>query len=317
MGRTVQAKQTIGDSLPAFTAGRELFVTSSLKQDLFPRMVTATIAMTGILVMVFILAFLVKESLPVLQAASLSEILLGKAWQPVASTPKFGMATLIVGSLSTTALALSMAIPIGIALAFFISEVAPAQLREALKPAIEIFGFLPSVVLGFIGMSVIAPYLQMNFELLSGLNMFNASALLGIMALPLIVTMSEDALASVPHSHRDASYALGATRLETMTKVILPGALPGIMQTCLLGAMRALGETMVVLMAAGGAAIIPESIMDPVRPLTSTIAAEMGETPIGSTHYHALFFMGLMLLIATLLINASAMWIVKRNELKQ
>jgi phosphate transport system permease protein len=152
-------------------------------------------------------------------------------------------------------------------------------------------------------MVIIAPYMQMKLELLSGLNMLNASFLLGILILPTIATLSEDSLYAVPQSIRDASYALGGTRCETMFRIELKCASRGIAQAAILGVMRSIGETMVVLMAAGGAAIIPEFIADPVRPLTSTIAAEMGETPVGSPHYHALFFMGCLLLLLTCALN--------------
>ena len=163
-------------------------------------------------------------------------------------------------------------------------------------------------------MVVLAPELQTRFELLSGLNLFNAALLLGILTVPIVASIAEDSLAAVPQALRDASFALGATRSETIFRVAVPSALPGILQACLLGIMRALGETMVVLMAAGGAAILPEALMDPVRPLTSTIAAEMGETPVGSPHYHALFFMGLLLLLLTLAINLGALWIEHRGR---
>jgi phosphate transport system permease protein len=175
-------------------------------------------------------------------------------------------------------------------------------------------GFLPSVVLGFIGMVVIAPYLQIKLELLSGLNLMNASMLLGVMILPTVSTLSEESLHAVPQSQRDASYALGATRHETMFKVVLPGAARGIAQAAILGVMRSLGETMVVLMASGGAALLPESPFDPVRPLTSAIAAEMGETAVGSPHYHALFFMGCVLLLFTLALNMLVIKIESRGE---
>jgi len=153
--------------------------------------------------------------------------------------------------------------------------------------------------------------------MLSGLNLLNASVLLGVLTVPIVSSLAEEALSAVPADLRDASYALGATRFETTRKVVVPSALPGILSASLLGVMRALGETMVVLMAAGGAAIIPLSIFDPVRPLTSTIAAEMGETPVGSTHYAALFFGGIVLLLMTLGINLLSAWIEKKGKLVQ
>ncbi|EFQ24653.1 phosphate ABC transporter membrane protein 1, PhoT family [Aminomonas paucivorans DSM 12260] len=286
----------------------------TMKGDRLPRILISLVAAAGILIMIFILFFLVRESFPILREATLGEILLGSLWYPTMEPPKFGMFPLIVGSLAVTLLASLMAVPFSLALAVFLAETCPLGLREVFKPVLEILGFFPSVVLGFIGMVVLAPELQSRFELLSGLNLFNAALLLGILTIPIVASIAEDSLAAVPQALRDASFALGATRSETIFRVAVPSALPGILQACLLGIMRALGETMVVLMAAGGAAILPEALMDPVRPLTSTIAAEMGETPVGSPHYHALFFMGLLLLLLTLAINLGALWIEHRGR---
>lgn len=286
----------------------------TMRGDRLPRTLISLVAAAGILIMIFILFFLVRESFPILREATLGEILLGSLWYPTMEPPKFGMFPLIVGSLAVTLLASLMAVPFSLALAVFLAETCPLGLREVFKPVLEILGFFPSVVLGFIGMVVLAPELQSRFELLSGLNMFNAALLLGILTIPIVASIAEDSLAAVPQALRDASFALGATRSETIFRVAVPSALPGILQACLLGIMRALGETMVVLMAAGGAAILPEALMDPVRPLTSTIAAEMGETPVGSPHYHALFFMGLLLLLLTLAINLGALWIEHRGR---
>lgn len=286
----------------------------TMRGDRLPRTLISLVAAAGILIMIFILFFLVRESFPILREATLGEILLGSLWYPTMEPPKFGMFPLIVGSLAVTLLASLMAVPFSLALAVFLAETCPLGLREVFKPVLEILGFFPSVVLGFIGMVVLAPELQSRFELLSGLNLFNAALLLGILTIPIVASIAEDSLAAVPQALRDASFALGATRSETIFRVAVPSALPGILQACLLGIMRALGETMVVLMAAGGAAILPESLMDPVRPLTSTIAAEMGETPVGSPHYHALFFMGLLLLLLTLAINLGALWIEHRGR---
>lgn len=271
--------------------------------DAFPRIAITGIALSGIWVMAFILFFLLKEGLPVLREASIQHLVTGRMWYPASNPAEFGMLPLILGSLAVTVFSSVLAVLFGVAIALFLSDVCPKCAREFCKVSLEMLGFLPSVVLGFIGMAVLAPYLQLRFELLSGLNLLNASFLLGIMILPTIATLAEDSLRAVPQSQRDASYALGATRCETLLKVVLPGAVRGIAQASILGIMRAVGETMVVLMVAGGAAIIPEAVSDPVRPLTSTIAAEMGETPVGSSHYHALFFMGCLLLFMTLVMN--------------
>lgn len=272
------------------------------------------VAVTGIVVLIFILGFLIANGLPVLESTSLGEMFFSKDWYPTEEPPALGMAALIAGTLAATLLSSVMAIPVSIALAIFSAEIAPRRVRQCFKVLFEMLGFLPSIVLGFIGMMIIAPWMQVGFGIPSGLNLLNSSILLGFLIIPSVASLSDEALAAVPGELRDASYALGATRLETIFKVVFPSALPGIIAATLLGVMRALGETMVVLMAAGGAAILPAMFTDPIRPLTSTIAAEMGETPVGSTHYHALFFAGLILLIMTLAINLASLYVEKRGE---
>ena len=285
-----------------------------MKGDILPRRIISGVALTGMTIMIFILFFLARESLPLLREATLPDILAGKEWYPTYEPPEFGMLPLVAGSVSVTVLSALMAIPLSLGVAVFLSEACPRILREFFKPALEILGFLPSVVLGFIGMTVLAPWLQESLDLTTGLNLFNASFLMGIMIVPIVASIAEDSLAAVPNDLRDASYAMGATRWETTTRVVFPAALPGILEACLLGIMRAVGETMVVLMAAGGSAVIPQSVFDAVRPLTSTIAAEMGETPVGSGHYHALFFAGLLLFLFTWAINLFAARIEGRGR---
>ena len=272
------------------------------------------VAVTGIVVLIFILGFLIANGLPVLESTSLGEMFFSKDWYPTEEPPALGMVALIAGTLAATLLSSVMAIPVSIALAIFSAEIAPRKVRQCFKVLFEMLGFLPSIVLGFIGMMIIAPWMQVGLGIPSGLNLLNSSILLGFLIIPSVASLSDEALAAVPGELRDASYALGATRLETIFKVVFPSALPGIIAATLLGVMRALGETMVVLMAAGGAAILPAMFTDPIRPLTSTIAAEMGETPVGSTHYHALFFAGLILLIMTLAINLASLYVEKRGE---
>ncbi len=266
-------------------------------------LVIRLVSSLAILVLLFILYFLFLNGVPALSDHSLGEVLFGTLWYPTEEPPLLGMGPLIVGSLTVTALASAMALPVGLLMAVFLAEAAPRWIREFMKPALELLGFVPSIVLGFLAMTLVAPWLQERFLIISGLNMLNASAMLALMMVPLVGSLAEEALEAVPKELREASYALGATRWETIQKVVIPAALPGLLSSSLLGVMRALGETMVVLMAAGGAALIPRSVMDPVRPLTSTIAAEMGETPVGSAHYYALFFAGLLLLLMTLGIN--------------
>ena len=272
------------------------------------------VAVTGIVILIFILGFLIANGLPVLESTSLGEMFFSKDWYPTEEPPALGMVALIAGTLAATLLSSVMAIPVSIALAIFSAEIAPRKVRQCFKVLFEMLGFLPSIVLGFIGMMIIAPWMQVGLGIPSGLNLLNSSILLGFLIIPSVASLSDEALAAVPGELRDASYALGATRLETIFKVVFPSALPGIIAATLLGVMRALGETMVVLMAAGGAAVLPSMFTDPIRPLTSTIAAEMGETPVGSTHYHALCFAGLILLIMTLAINLASLYVEKRGE---
>ncbi|MDD4613316.1 MAG: phosphate ABC transporter permease subunit PstC [Synergistaceae bacterium] len=282
-------------------------------KDRLPGAIVKALSSAGILIMVFILYFLFREGMPVLKSVTLKDLFFGDLWYPAEDPPTLGMFPLIVGTVAVTALSSLLAVPFSLLVALFVSETAPRPVREFLKPVLEILGFFPSIVLGFIGMVVLAPMLQERFDMLSGLNLFNASVLLGVLTIPVVSSLAEEALGSVPEDIRNASYALGATRFETTVKVVVPSALPGILSASLLGIMRAMGETMVVLMAAGGAAIIPLSVFDPVRPLTSTIAAEMGETPVGSPHYAALFFGGILLLLMTLAVNLLSAWIEKKG----
>ncbi|HOO91736.1 MAG TPA: phosphate ABC transporter permease subunit PstC, partial [Syntrophales bacterium] len=218
----------------------------------------------------------------------------------------FGIGALIVGSFVVTIFSSLLAVPLGVLSAIYIAEIAPPWIKEIFKPVIELLAGLPSVVLGFFGMAVLAPWMQETFDLPTGLNIVNASLLLALMAVPTISSISEDALYSVSQEFKEASYALGATRFETITRVIVPAALSGISTAVILGMARAIGETMVVLMVAGGAAAIPESIFDSVRPMPASIAAEMGEAPFRSNHYHALFATGIVLFFLTLGFNLIA-----------
>jgi len=274
------------------------------------------VSAVGILLMVFILLFLILNGLPVLRSVSLREILTGMDWYPAEEPPALGMLPLMAGTLAVTLLSSIIALPVSVALAIFTAEIVPKKARGYLKVMLELLGFIPSIVLGFIGLMVVAPWVQLTLNVPTGLNLLTVSMLIGFLIVPLVASLAEEAISAVPNELRDASYALGATRLETVSKVAVPYALPGILAGCLLGIMRAMGETMVVLMVAGGAAIIPRSLADPVRPLTSTIAAEMGETPVGSTHYHALFFAGLILLLITLLINWASLYLEKRGGMR-
>lgn len=244
---------------------------------------------------------LFRAGLPILDTVTLREFILGRSWRPVFfEPPAFGILPIILSSLWVTLGAMVIAIPLGVGAAMYISEVAPPRLKEILKPVMESLGAIPSVVFGFFGLVAFAPFIMRLFDLPIGLTALTASIILGLMALPTIVSISEDALSSVPRLYKEASYALGATKLETTVKVVLPVAFPGVITAIILGMGRAIGETMVVMMVAGGSPIIPRSFLQAVRPMTATIGLEMGESASGSPHWHALFAIGCVLFITTL-----------------
>jgi phosphate transport system permease protein len=272
----------------------------------------ASFAFVSVLTLALIVAFLFREGIPLFKEVSVTDFIFGQEWYPTYDPPSYGIWPLIIGSAVVTIFSCLIAVPLGVLSAVYISEIAPASIKDVTKSIIELLAGIPSVVLGFFGMVVVAPFLQETFDLPTGLNIVNASVILAIMAIPTISSISEDALYAVPQEFKDASYALGATKYETITKVIMPAALSGISTAVILGMARAIGETMVVLMVAGGAAAIPESIFDSVRPMPASIAAEMGEAPFGSGHYHALFATGIVLFFLTLIFNLIADYISQK-----
>ena len=275
-------------------------------KELIIKYIFLLIALISIFILGLIVIFLFIEGLPIFKVVSFKEFIFGLEWYPTSDPPAFGIWALIVGSFIVTLFSSVIAIPLGVLSAIYIAEVAPPFIKETFKPVVELLAGLPSVVLGFFGMAVLAPWLQETFDLPTGLNIVNASFILALMAVPTIASISEDALYSVPQEFKEASYALGATRFETIAKVIVPAALSGITTAVILGMARAIGETMVVLMVAGGAAAIPESIFDSVRPMPASIAAEMGEAPFRSDHYYALFATGIVLFMLTFVFNLIA-----------
>jgi phosphate transport system permease protein len=274
--------------------------------------ILAVFAFTSVLTLALIVLFLFREGIPIFKEVSVSDFIFGKEWYPTYDPPSYGIWPLIIGSAVVTVCSCLLAVPLGVLSAVYIAEIAPSSIKDIAKSTIELLAGLPSVVLGFFGMVVVAPFLQETFDLPTGLNIVNASVLLAIMAVPTISSISEDALYAVPQEFKDASYALGATKYETIIKVIIPAALSGISTAVILGMARAIGETMVVLMVAGGAAAVPESIFDSVRPMPASIAAEMGEAPFGGGHYHALFATGIVLFILTLVFNLIADYISQK-----
>lgn len=267
-------------------------------------------------VLFLIMIFLLSEGLPLLKEISIADFLGGTQWYPTSANPRFGILPLIEASVAVTLLASAIAVPLSLAIAVYLAELASPRVREIAKPAVEIIASIPSVIIGFFGMVVVAPFLQAKLGLDTGLNLFNAALMLAFMAVPTIASISEDAISSVPVSLKEGSYALGANRWQTVFHITVPAALSGIWTAVILGISRVIGETMVVLMVAGGAAVAPGSIFDPVRPLTSNIAAEMAEAPVGGAHYHALFAIGIILFLITFAFNLAADFLSNRYRLK-
>jgi phosphate transport system permease protein len=270
------------------------------------------IAFASISVLALIVLFLFMEGLPIFSKVSIKDFIFGHYWYPTSEPPDFGIFPLIIASVAVTAMSSLISIPLGVFTALYLAEVASQRLREWVKPVIELLAALPSVVIGFFGMVVVAPFLQRFLDIPVGLNMFNASLMLAFMSVPTICSISEDAIFSVPRELREASLALGATRWETIGRVIIPASVSGISTAVILGMSRAIGETMVVLMVSGGAAMIPASIFDPVRPMPASIAAEMAEAPFRGDHYYALFATGIVLFLFTMAFNLVADYVSHR-----
>ncbi|SKA62906.1 phosphate transport system permease protein [Desulfobaculum bizertense DSM 18034] len=272
------------------------------------------IAMTSIVVLALIVFFLFMEGLPIFQEYPVAKFFFGLEWYPTSDPADFGIFTLLVGSIAVTVVSSVIAIPLGVMTAIYLAEIASYRVRNIVKPTVEMLAALPSVVIGFFGMVVFAPFLQETFNVATGLNLLNAGVMLAFMSVPTICSISEDAIFSVPKELKEASLALGATHCETIFKVILPASLSGISTAVILGMSRAIGETMVVLMVAGGAGLIPLSIFDPVRPMPASIAAEMAEAPFRGEHYHALFATGIVLFVFTLLFNMIADYLAEKHK---
>jgi phosphate transport system permease protein len=270
------------------------------------RLLLFLITSSSVLLVLLIFFFVVREAVPFLTKFSLTEFLTTKSWYPEAQPPKFGALSLIVGSLYVTIAALVFAVPTGILAAIFLSDIVRLEIRDFVKPVIEILAAIPSVAYGLFSVLVLAPWMQTKWGFTTGTNALNASIILSIMALPTIISVAEDSISAVSRELREASYGLGATRFETMFKVVIPAAHSGITAAIVLGMMRAIGETMVVWMASGNATQIPSPWWDlsqSVRTMTATIAGDMGETPKDSPHYWSLFGIGVVLLVMTFLLN--------------
>ncbi|MGH9817079.1 MAG: phosphate ABC transporter permease subunit PstC [Candidatus Acidiferrales bacterium] len=290
------------------------------RRDAFVRRFIYATALVAIALIVLIFVFVGREALPIVfdaevqQEANLDKLFLPQqygtpeaplpyVWQPVSVEPKYSLMPLMMGTLKATLVAMLVATPLGIFAAIFSTEFAPRLLRESMKPVIELLAGIPSVVLGFFALIVLATWLQDVFDLRFRLNVLNAGIALGLAVVPIIYTISEDALTAVPRSYRNASLALGASRWQTAWNVVLPAALPGVFAGIVLGFGRAVGETMIVLMASGNAAITSWDFTEPVRTLSASVAAELAEVVFGDTHYHVLFFIGTLLFVITFVLN--------------
>ena len=286
------------------TSCTEVFITSAIK----------VAGYSAILFVLAIFVFLLTEGLPAIREVSFS-VLLSQRWYPIEGY--YGILPLLFGTLLVTIGAALIAVPVGVGTAIYIAEVSPRWAREILKPLVEIMAGVPSVVLGFIGIIVLASTLRQVLSLPTGLTAFAGSLLLGAISIPTIVSVAEDALDAVPRSYRDAALALGATRWQTIWKVTLPAARSGVITAVMLGIGRAIGETMTVMMVTGNAPVMPtglSSLFEPARTMTATIAAEMGEVATDSTHYHVLFLIGIILFLISLSVNLTASAVLLRQR---
>lgn len=267
---------------------------------------------SGIVFVLGIFVFITSEGIGFLTSSlNLREFFTSIEWRPTSEPPTYGILALIAGTASVTGLAMILSVPFSLGAAVFIGEFASGKLRETLKILVELLAAIPSVVWGFIGLSIMNPLIIEIFDVPVGLNVLNAGIILGLMAAPIMTTIAEDALKAVPDGYREAAEALGATRWQIVFRVVIPAAKNGLVAAVLLGVGRGFGETMAVLMATGHSINIPTSVFDSVRALTATIAAELGETATGSEHYQVLFTLGILLFVVTFIINLTADLVVK------
>ena len=286
---------------------RDWYVDKAVQLIVFLGGISAIVFIIGIFV------FISREGFGFLFGAfDLKEFLFSPNWRPTSeSNQTFGILALVAGTASVTGLAMIVAIPFSLGAAIYIAEFATGKTREFLKITVELLAATPSVVWGFIGLAIMNPIIIKTFNVPVGLNVLNAGVILGLMAAPIMTSIAEDALKAVPDRYREAAEAMGATRWQVIYKVILPSAKSGLLGAVLLGVGRGFGETMAVLMATGHSINIPTSVFDSVRALTATIAAELGETAVGSTHYEALFTIGIFLFVITFFINLCADLVVR------
>ncbi len=314
------------------------------KKEKAVEFIVSSVGLVSVIVLLLIGCFLFKEAFHIFYKAGVLKVIFGKEWYPTYNPPSFGMFSLIMGTLAVTILTAVMAIPLGLATAVYIAEIAHYKVKEFLKPLIEMLASFPSVVLGFFGMVVIAPLLSnwlspilseklpevlkstnipfisttladfcySKLFISSGLTISTAALMLTVRAVPVIASIAEDALTAVPRTYREASYSLGAGKWETIWRVVIPSSVSGLSVAVILGIGTIIGETMIVLMVAGGAAVVPYWIFDPARPMPAAIAAEMAEAPYQSLHYYALFGVGAILFIITFVLSLVSDFISKK-----
>ncbi|PWB77760.1 MAG: phosphate ABC transporter permease subunit PstC [Holophagae bacterium] len=281
------------------------------------RVIEALIKLSGVSAVIFVVAiffFIFREAAPVLWSKDfhILEFLFSTEWYPTSvSNVRYGTLALTVGTLSVTAVAIVLAVPFGLGAAIFVSEFCSPKLKETLKIVIELLAAIPSVVWGFVGLTVMSKIIVTLTGTAVGVNLLNGGVILALMSVPIIVSIGEDALRAVPDSYREAAVALGATRWQTVYRVLLPAAKNGLLAAVLLGVGRAVGETMAVLMATGHAVHIPDGLLNSVRTLTANVAAELGEAPAGSSHYRVLFLTGVLLFWITMVVNVAADLVVR------
>jgi phosphate transport system permease protein len=299
---------------PAAASRRSLLIIKPMKtrlgSNLKEKAIRLLFQLSGLLVvliLVGIFATLVATAVPAFKEISTREFLTSTRWDPTSpEKAEYGILSMIVSTLLVTVGALAIAIPVGIGVASYLSDVAHARVREIVKPVVEVLAAVPSVVVGFLGIVLFGPLLARIFHQSNGLNALNGSLLLAIMALPTIISLSEDSLNAVPVAYAEASLALGGSRWQTLVRVRIPAALSGIIASIMLGMGRAIGETMTVLMATGNARAFPHGLLSSVRTMTANVAIELGEVPYYTTHYYALFAIGLVLFVMTFLVNMAA-----------
>ncbi len=280
-------------------------------------LIERAIFLSGILSIVFVVLifiFLLKEGLSLFRTYPLADFLFGTRWYPISTPARFGILPLFLGSLAVTFGAILIAVPLGMAAAIYIAEVASGWFRELLKATVEFLAAIPSIVLGFVGLVTLVPLVKQVFGLPTGLTAISGAIILAFMAMPTIVSIMEDALTAVPRSYREGALALGATRWQMISRVLLPAASSGMLAAVMLGIGRVIGETMAVMMITGNAARIPTTLLQPVRTMTATIAAEMGEAVQGSDHFYSLFAIGIVLFCITFAINLAASFFIRAKQ---